>query len=59
MSGRFKQSIVYLLKSIELNPDDYQTYLFAALSYQNNGDIENAKKYAKMGEEIRLKQQNE
>jgi Flp pilus assembly protein TadD len=45
MSGIFKPALDNFLKAMELDPNDYQTYMNIGVSYQQLGDIANANKY--------------
>ena len=47
--GNTGLSIEYFSKAMELNPDDYESPLFAVGSYQQAGDEDSMRHYARLG----------
>lgn len=47
--GNISASIEYFRKAMELNPDDYESPLLAIASYQQAGDEEGMRHYARIG----------
>lgn len=57
LSEKYEQAIKYLLKAIELDPNDYKTYLNVSITYQKLGDINNANLYMNKANELMQKKQ--
>jgi len=54
-SGNYEKAVQFLLKAIELGSTDYTTYINLGMTYQQLGDMDNAKFYLKKGNEIKEK----
>jgi tetratricopeptide (TPR) repeat protein len=53
LSANFEKSLGYFLKAIELDPNDFQTYINVGVTYKNLGDLVNSDLYINKGVEIR------
>jgi hypothetical protein len=56
MTGKFNEALVQFLKAIDLDPNDFQTFYNAGVTYQQLGDLKNASFYISKAEEIKQKQ---
>lgn len=56
MSGNFQPALENFLKAIELDPNDFQTYFNAGLTYQQLGQMDKANFYINKSQELKQKQ---
>ncbi len=56
MSGKFADALTNFLMAIELDPNDFQTYFNAGVTYQQLGDLKNANLYISKSNELKQKQ---
>jgi tetratricopeptide (TPR) repeat protein len=56
LSEKFDTSLEWFNRAKNLNPDDADIYINMGITYHNMGDMNNANKCFKKGEELRLKE---
>ncbi|MDR2835258.1 MAG: tetratricopeptide repeat protein [Bacteroidales bacterium] len=56
IAKQYDKALFYLLKVIETDKEDFQTYFNIGITYNIIGDVVNANKYISIGNEIKTKQ---